>query len=377
MVYRRKGREVWWVKIPDRHGRWVDRSTGTRDTATGKAMETMIRGFRDKRDWHFLDWVADNTISLPQLYDAHATNDLDGLKARLEARDADTDLRPFVMRWRKWLEGQLRPAGVEEYRTKLATLMPRDGPWWLSTVTLDTVDMWLAGLDVGGSTKRKYAAALSSLFNYLQSIGKVKASPLEGLKLPKANPPQCVFLDLPDVKQLVEASTEPYRSLFALIYGTGCDVSVAVNLRTRDVCADSREIRARGTKEYNRDRIVRVADWAWPYVRGLLTGKLPAAELFPTLDRTTATKAHLKIARALELHQKGITLRAARHHWAVRAIRAGTPAELVGRQLGHKDATMVLKVYGRFVPRSADRDKWERLATAMDKEQARSASRGA
>ena len=235
MAYQRKNRKVWWVKVPRRDGRWVDRSTGTPDTATAKAMETMVRGFRDRREWHFLEWVADNMISLAQLYDAYSMNDLDGLKARLEARDADTDLRSYVPRWRKWLADQLRPAGVKDYTTKLGTIMPADGSWWLSSVTANAVDTWLAGLDVGGSTKRKYAAAVSSFFTYLQSIGMVERSPLSGLKLPKANPPRCVFLELPDVRRLVDASAEPFRSFFALVYGTGCEVSVAVSLRKRDV----------------------------------------------------------------------------------------------------------------------------------------------
>ncbi len=93
--------------------------------------------------------------------------------------------------------------------------------------------------------------------------------------------------------------------------------------------------------------------------------------------RTTATQEHLARCKALGLYRQGVNLHAARNHWAVRAIRAGTPAELVGHQLGHKDATMVLKVYGRFVPRGDDRDRWERVATAMDKEQARTARREA
>ncbi len=154
------------------------------------------------------------------------------------------------------------------------------------------------------------------------------------------------------------------------VYGTGIEVSVAVALRRRMVMPDTREIRAQGTKNHNRDRIVRVAEWAWPYVNGLLAGKLPDAGLFPAMDRNKATKAHLKMAKTLKLYREGVTLHGARHHWAVRAIRAGVPAEAVGRQLGHKDATMVLNVYGRFVPRSEDRDKWERMSTAMDQEQA-------
>ena len=55
-----------------------------------------------------------------------------------------------------------------------------------------------------------------------------------------------------------------------------------------------------------------------------------------------------------------------RHFYAIRAIRAGTPYELVARQLGHADVAMVAKVYERFAPRSDERDRWEKIAAAQD-----------
>ena len=55
-----------------------------------------------------------------------------------------------------------------------------------------------------------------------------------------------------------------------------------------------------------------------------------------------------------------------RHSYAVRASRAGTPAEVVARQLGHANAVLVLKVYGRFMPGQQDRDRWELIAAADD-----------
>lgn len=39
-----------------------------------------------------------------------------------------------------------------------------------------------------------------------------------------------------------------------------------------------------------------------------------------------------------------------RHFYAIRAVRAGTPYELVARQLGHADVQMVARVYGRYAP---------------------------
>jgi integrase len=59
-----------------------------------------------------------------------------------------------------------------------------------------------------------------------------------------------------------------------------------------------------------------------------------------------------------------MTQRDARHSYAVRAIRSGVPAEVVARQLGHANAVLVLKVYGRFAPNQRERDKWEGVAAA-------------
>lgn len=55
-----------------------------------------------------------------------------------------------------------------------------------------------------------------------------------------------------------------------------------------------------------------------------------------------------------------------RHSYCVRAIKAGTPVELVARQLGHKDAVMVLRVYGKFIPSHDERKLWEDKAVAQD-----------
>ena len=60
----------------------------------------------------------------------------------------------------------------------------------------------------------------------------------------------------------------------------------------------------------------------------------------------------------------------------LRSIRAGTPYELVARQLGHADIAMVAKVYGRFPPRSDERDRWERIAAAQDEKSTPLGTRG-
>jgi integrase len=131
-----------------------------------------------------------------------------------------------------------------------------------------------------------------------------------------------------------------------------------------DLSIANREIRAAGTKTHSRDRVVRVADWAWPEVESVLRDKLPNARLVALNDRSRVSKEHKKICDALGF--LGYRLHDARHHWAVRAAKAGTPAEIIAAQLGHVDGTMVLRVYGRFFPSAHDRDKWESIASAQD-----------
>jgi hypothetical protein len=50
----------------------------------------------------------------------------------------------------------------------------------------------------------------------------------------------------------------------------------------------------------------------------------------------------------------------------LRAVRAGTPYELVARQLGHADIQMMARVYGVYAPRSDERDRREKIAAEQD-----------
>lgn len=104
-------------------------------------------------------------------------------------------------------------------------------------------------------------------------------------------------------------------------YGAGLKISAILVLVDADVDAASRRVRARGTKAWTRDRIARVADWAWPHVEEHLRTVLPGERVFRGVDRWQAGNYHRDRLRALGL--TGYRLHDARHHWAVRMARAG------------------------------------------------------
>lgn len=207
---------------------------------------------------------------------------------------------------------------------------------------------------------------MSSFATHLVRARLITSNPMRQVAAPPAAPPRLRWLDVADMPRLADAQEEPYKTLSALLGGTGIEVSVAVTLHRREVDLElaRKEIRAAGMKTHARDRIVRVAEWAWPYVEARCAGLLPNAPLFPGVDRWRASEAHR--AACLSLGIVDYQLRDQRHSYAVRAARAGTPAELIARQLGHASAVLVLKVYGRFMPSQQDRDKWERIAAMQD-----------
>lgn len=353
--HRPRGRTIWRIKLPTRYG-WVDRSTGSRDKSMARAMERMLEdlGPKGQRAWDLLDRVEASTLSLGRLYDFWRMNQLDQLRAELH----DVDLGAYVTRWHDSLADRVSEGEQSRYLTHLRTLIPETTPFPRSHLTPDHLERWLTQLPVSSATKRKYFAAAASFIHYCRTVQRIlDRNPLADLRRPKAGAPRSEWYNLEEAQKLVAASPEPWQSLFALLYGTGLEVSVALGLRKRDVDLEEREIRARGTKAHSRDRIASLSRWALPWVTRLVQDKLPDAPLFPHMDRWRANRKHGEAAQAAGL--RVLRLHDARHHWAVRALKLGASVEVVSRQLGHANGVMVLKVYGKYLPSREDRKSWE------------------
>ena len=62
--------------------------------------------------------------------------------------------------------------------------------------------------------------------------------------------------------------------------GAGLEISAIVSLVDADIDAEARQVRGRGTKAWTRDRLARVADWAWPYLKAHLQACCPVSGSF-------------------------------------------------------------------------------------------------
>jgi integrase len=360
-IYKRG--DTWTVRVPTRSGR-VARTTGTGNRALARRIDGMLEalGPRGSRDWQLLDAVVDSRLMVAELYDAYVSNSLDDLRARLQ----DVDLTDHLDAWIASVRGRLADSAgtASRYLLHVRTAMPEGAPFLRSALTLKFIEDWLAGLPCGPATRRKHHAAMSSFCEYLRRAEILARNPLRDVQAPPQSAPRSTYLEQDQVLSLIEAQAEPFRTIEALLHGTGIEISVALRLKRGDVDSARHTIRAAGTKTHARDRVAYVAEWAWPYIERHIALLHPGALLFPKTDRWRVSDAHRAACAALGI--KDYRLHDARHTYAVRAIRAGAPFEVVAQQLGHSNTNMVTKVYGRFKPKEEEFREWERIANAQD-----------
>lgn len=400
-AFRQKGRKIFETKLPKRDGTWEKYSTGTRDRVTAREIDRMIEqlGARKKKAWDLLEMVTDKPQrwSLAQLYDKWMSvktriDDASGeliepsVDDRIRAlRDQLTsiDLDPLVATWRTALSSAAYGIGedtADHYESAVRHLMPKGVSFPRELLSEQRIQEWIEEMDdVSTSTARKRAIGVHQFIYWLRLHKKIGHDPMREIDLPPAGAPLCHYLEVADVELLADANAGQMRHLELVLPGTAMELSTALSVRARQVSKLDKEIHAPGTKTYNRDRVVRVSDFAWPAVLELVKGKHPDSLLFDQIPhRFFARDAHSEARAVLVAKDHRVyaemaggvahdyTLRDHRHTWAVRAVRSGTPLEGVARVLGHANAVLAAKVYAKFVPNKEERDRWERQATRRD-----------
>jgi integrase len=352
---------IFYLGVRDETGRWHKKTTGTRDRAVARAMQRMLDelGHRGKQNWRLLRALIESHLELSRLYAAYSANKLEELTEQLN----DIDLEPFVKEWLDSLKGRVSIDTQQHYETHVRSLLTEGQPFPRSELTFERITVWLRGLAVKDATRRKYHAALSCFCQYLKLRHLLASNPMRDIRPPAPSRPRDRYLDHDEVLTLLEALTEPYRTVAAVSHGSGAEVSALLAMRRRDVDLEAGTIRIRGTKTAHRDRTVHLEPWSLAFLkRHLKRSKLlPDAQVFAGLNRWTVSDKHRGAAKKVGFN--GYQFRDARHTYAVRAVRAGAALEIVARQLGHADPTMVGRVYGRFRPSS---DEMRRLHEVME-----------
>ncbi len=368
MVYKRRKGQLWTFQARTRTG-WHPVTAPT----TSKSLAARMAGMwetlaNEHRAWDLLDPILSATRKekgrkLGALYDAWLATKMNVVEVR--RRIHDVDLGPLVDDYVKVHAKGSTPGWNEYVERFLRYLLPEGTTKSATDASVTWLTERLYAYPAGGNTLRRVHSGWSGFFDYCTKVrGLYPRNPMEDVQRPPEKKPPIHFYELETVERIIGwQPTQERRALFTLLYGTGIEIGTALRLTRADVAIGTREIRAAGTKAHTRHRVAIVADWAWPTIEEYVRPMLPAARLFPAHFREDeASHWHLFTVRALEITPE-VKMHAARHHWAVMRLRAGTPVAVVQAQLGHSTPMLTLQTYGAFIPSGADRAHWEAQTT--------------
>jgi integrase len=340
----KRGR-LWWTRVkpgPTMGG--VRVSTETTDHKLGRQMEKFADLLRDRHQWDVARAIGMGQLTLPEAFDRWAKDPtFKALRQHLDRGETMYDLDD----WEQWALGHAAPRTVDQYRKQIA---------WLGNPNIGQLtrryfaDQIAALGDVSSTTKRNYLTAWSSFCQYLVEQEQLEFNPCHALRWPSPAPARERWMPLEKSRALVEAIDPKWRVAVALAEGAGVEWAALARGTWEDILRpDGTLFHAHGTKKPWRDRIVKVdrefasevAAWQW---RG--DGDPP-----PVVPGSywQFTQAHREAVKAIGVED--YTLHDARHSYAVRHMQANTPIMEIATNLGHKDASLVLKVYGKYRPR--------------------------
>lgn len=349
MVFRVKEGHAYKLRVRDKDGEKATLSTGTSDPTTAQAVARMVDECVKRRDWKLPNALVAKRVRLKDAYDAYAAGELAGF---LEEMDSD-DLDPLLTEWAD-------SGANEKYVTQVRRMIPEGEFFPASRFKRKAISRWLAKLDVTGSTRNRYRAALSRFAVWLIERDVLDSNPVRDVAGAKENDPRAVWLDSADVERLVTSLPEPYRTVEALM-ANGLEWSAMLDrkgnaiIRRRAIDTAKRTVEAKGGKNKYRTRtIVVTEDWTWPIIERHIRGLLPNAPLFSErIGEWKMRKAHADATEALGLAET--TFHDHRHSYAVNALRRGVKPAVVKRQLGHSPrSTEVERTYGVWIVDSSD-----------------------
>lgn len=345
MVFRQKPGHAFKVRVSNKaRTKAVILSTKTHDADQAEEVSAFVKRLRDRKKWPVLDALVAKTLTLSDAFDADVAGELDELMAEL----ATVDLSPLVEEWKA-------QGANAKYVIQVRVMIPEGTPYPAARFTRKAVSRFLATLDVQGPTKNRYRTALSQFARWLIEQEHIETNVVRDVRGKPENDPRSVWYEWSDAKRIIEALEEPYKSIEALMAGTGMEWQAIANLKRRDIDLKARTVRAHGHKNRHRNRMVRITEeWVLPIITRHCQSLTPNATVF-NVNHDRAIDRHAEAVAAL--HLEASTLHDWRHTYAVNWLRKGGRVPALRRQLGHApNSTIAERVYAQWVVEESDYD---------------------
>lgn len=290
-----------------------------------------------------------------------------------------------VTAWRKAIAPNLSPATVRQRESYLKThILPKFKDSAPHSIDIPATQQFAT--DLKDTLSRKTIInVLGSIFAILKYAEKcemrVSKVSFKDLSLGAVSKTQRPFFTREQATAIVSAASEPYKTLFAVAWMTGCRAGEILALTKADLdferksisitkSADDNTRQTRQPKTENSVATLPMPSALEIVLRNYLKHHWkpnPKGYLFPSKTgdyprwRDNVVKYGLKpILRKLEIPDKNAGLHCFRHGLATELAERSVPVTVLQQQLRHADVRTTLKVYAHVIPQS-QRDAMESI----------------
>lgn len=285
---------------------------------------------------------------------------------------AGRTLKNFVEEWKSSVAPTLKPSTVRAAESHLRThIIPTMGEMPLAAINTRNVQAFISALTAKGLTRKSCDNVLQTLSGLLKTAKAwgyiLSLFDRSALSLPREREKQEErFFTAEQVKQIINASEEPYSTLWAVLGLTGCRAGEVFGLKRSDIDFEKRVIRIRRTLDAATRQMhapksrSSSADLPMPEALGKRL-RIFLAQYWREneADLLFSNKAGRPMVRnkvALRLQETlkdlGIeraALHAFRHMTASEMIDNGEVPSVVQRQMRHSDSRITLQKYAHVI----------------------------
>jgi integrase len=294
-----------------------------------------------------------------------------------------------VDRWRSAIAPNLSPGTVRARESFLRThIMPRFAQFALHEMGVHQMQQFATDLrkSLSGKTVVNVLSSVFAIMDYAGRCGmKVAKVSFKDLELGSTKRETPVpFFTREQASLIIEAAKEPFKTLFAVAWMTGCRAGELLALTIDDLDFANRTIRVNKSADDNTREIRQpktkssVALLPMPSaleaaLRNYIRQWTPntAGILFATRNglrprsRDNVVKCGLKpVLRKLGIPSANTGLHAFRHGLATELVESNAPLSVLQKQMRHADIATTLRIYTHAIPQS-QRDAMEQLGAVQ------------
>ncbi|MEO1498004.1 MAG: tyrosine-type recombinase/integrase [Planctomycetota bacterium] len=217
-----------------------------------------------------------------------------------------------------------------------------------SQLKVHHVVRWHEGLGVGSTTQNDAVAIVQRMLNWAVEQQHLSRNPVKGMAKP-ARKRRDVCYSSAQRELILATATEPARTFLRLLFLTGCRPLEARSIEARHLHDDLVIFPADESKGGRDSRVVFLPTEA-KAILDPLASEHPSGPLFRNARGRPWTKDAIKcqLTRISEKVGFRVIAYGARHSYATSALTAGVDSTAVGHLMGHRDTTMVHRVYGHL-----------------------------